>query len=113
MISMLLMGCLVPYTLVQYKVPSLPDTYMTSPQERDNYCEVGFIYSEGFTIEEAKLNLYKPVRDGTASAIVNMEYGVKQLVIEGGGVQYTNAARVPIQSVYTASGVLITWGKCH
>ena len=54
---LLLASC--AYTLVDYTVPSLPDTYMTEPQARDLYCEVGYSYAEGFTIEEAKLRLYK------------------------------------------------------
>lgn len=102
---LLLASC--AYTLVDYTVPSLPDTYMTEPQARDLYCEVGYSYAEGFTIEEAKLRLYRTVRDGKAGAIVDLTYGV--LALPTG---YTRNGS-PVQTVYTASGVLVTWGPCR
>lgn len=102
---LLLASC--AYTLVDYTVPSLPDTYMTEPQARDLYCEVGYSYAEGFTIDEAKLRLHKAVREGKAGAIVDLKYGT--LSLPGG---YAMDGK-PLQTVYTASGVLITWGPCR
>ena len=80
---LLLASC--AYTLVDYTVPSLPDTYMTEPQARDLYCEVGYSYIAGVAGREG-------------------EYAVREVDDRAGS---------PAQTVYTASGVLVTWGPCR
>lgn len=108
MLIWLLVGCMTRYNLVKYEIGSLPDTYMTSPSNRTDYCELGFAYAEGFTAEEAKVGLYRYVRDGKAAAIVGVQYGVVPLM----GGPYSNTSNVQIGYVYKADGILINWGPC-
>ena len=104
-----LVGCLYKYNPVKYEIGSLPDTYMTSPSNRTDYCELGFAYAEGFTVEEAKNAVYQYVRSGDAAAIVDLRYNVIPLSDR----LHTDAKGRPVAEVYAASGVLVEWGPCR
>ena len=108
MFLLLWVGCLIPYKLISYEISSLPDTYLTAPENNKLYCELGFAYAEGFDIEDAKQNLYQPIREGRASAIVDLEYGIKALT-----QFYADDRKHPVNTIFWASGVLVTWGPCR
>lgn len=97
-------GCL-SYELASYQLSTPPDMYLSSPGAKDQYCEKGYVYAEGFTAEEAKLALYRAIQDKEGMALIQVEY--KPVLVLNG--QYGQEAG---RTVWSAAGIVIQWGPC-